>query len=846
MKKLSLFAFALLTGFFLINSLPQFIASSAKNESKSNPQKSDETPAALDRAAKDRELAATIRRLTSQSTEGLTEKRTADGGISINLEDRFQNVTLSRVEADGESHAACVTSLAEANEFFGRNLETGEIIFSDLFRKEKTTAGAERNGISAQELEFYKNLIEDAAVRRAANPNAATIAIVNGDDAGEGFNDPAAATPEGGNTGTTLGQQRLNLFNAAAAIWGAYLDTSVPININAQFNPLACSANSITLGSAGTATLHSNFSNAEFSNTWYHVALASKRAGTDLNNATAEINARFNSTLNNNSDCFGGRRFYYGFDNATPPGTTNLLVVVLHEMGHGLGFANFGDGSTGVLLQGFPGVYTRNMFDRTVNKYWHEMTDAERQTSALNPDNVLWDGVNVKSASAFLTAGRDAATGRVQLFTPATFSGGSSISHWSTVASPNLLMEPNISSGLPLTLDLTRQQMRDIGWYRDTNADLVPDTITGVQPSNGTLVSGSSVNITWINTGGFNRNVTIELSFDGGATYPRTIASNVANTGSYDFIVPSTPTTQGKVRVREDGFINPSGTSISTFSISTTVVAPTRTRFDFDGDGKADVAVFRPDGGIWYLLQSQSGFTGLQFGAAADRIVPADYDGDGKTDVAVYRAGTWYLNRSQAGFTGIQFGAASDVPVPADFDGDGKSELAVYRPSNGTWYIYNLSTNQTSGVNFGASEDKPLPADFDGDGRADVAVFRPSSGTWYLQRSQLGFTAVQFGDANDKLAPADYDGDGKTDVAVFRPSNGTWYLQRSSLGFIGIQFGAGTDAAAPADYDGDGRADVAVFRPSNGTWYISRSQAGLSGVAFGIVSDRPVPNAFVP
>ena len=265
---------------------------------------------------------------------------------------------------------------------------------------------------------------------------------------------------------------------------------------------------------------------------------------------------------------------------------------------------------------------------------------------------------------------------------------------------------------------------------------------------------------------------------------------------------------------------------------------------DFDGDGRADISVFRPSDRTWYLNQSTNGLSATQFGLSTDKITPADYDGDGKTDVAVYRNGTWYLQRSQLGFTGITFGAGNDIPQPADYDGDGKSEIAVYRPSTGTWYIYNLMTNQTSGAAFGTSEDKPVAADYDGDGKADIAVFRSSSGTWYLQRSSLGFTGIAFGQAEDKPVPADYDGDGKDDVAVFRPSNGTWYLQRSQLGFTGIGFGLETDLPVPADYDGDGKSDVAVFR--NGTWYLQRSQAGFTGVAFGAATDKPVPNAYVP
>ncbi len=264
------------------------------------------------------------------------------------------------------------------------------------------------------------------------------------------------------------------------------------------------------------------------------------------------------------------------------------------------------------------------------------------------------------------------------------------------------------------------------------------------------------------------------------------------------------------------------------------------TSFDFDADGKADISVFRPENGSWYIQRSAAGFSGIAFGFGTDKLVPADYDGDGKTDLAVVRSGVWYIQRSALGFTGLQFGNADDIPVPADYDGDGKADIAVFRPSNGTWYLLQ-STAGFVGIQFGQAGDKPVAADYDGDGKADVAVNR--NGTWYINRSQLGFYGVQFGDSNDKLVPADYDGDGKTDVAVFRPSNGTWYLLQSTAGFTGIAFGLGTDLPTAADYDGDGKADIAVFR--NGTWYLNRSAQGFTGIAFGASTDQPLPNVAV-
>ncbi len=280
------------------------------------------------------------------------------------------------------------------------------------------------------------------------------------------------------------------------------------------------------------------------------------------------------------------------------------------------------------------------------------------------------------------------------------------------------------------------------------------------------------------------------------------------------------------------------------------ITSVNRAPFDFDGDGKSDVAVFRPSNGIWYLNQSANGFRGVQFGAATDRIVPADYDGDNRTDIAVFRPsnGTFYQLRSfDNTFSGLQFGASGDVPVPNDYDGDGRADIAVFRPSNGTFYQLRSITNQSFAQAFGQNGDRPLIGDFDGDGIGDLAVFR--AGNWFLfESASEAFRAVSFGFSTDKAVPADYDNDGVTDIAVYRPSNGTWYLQNSGSNnaVSGIQFGTAEDLPVAADYDGDGKSDVAVFRPSSGIWYLNRSAAGFTGVQFGQSGDQPVPNAYVP
>ena len=237
---------------------------------------------------------------------------------------------------------------------------------------------------------------------------------------------------------------------------------------------------------------------------------------------------------------------------------------------------------------------------------------------------------------------------------------------------------------------------------------------------------------------------------------------------------------------------------------------------DFDGDGADDIACWDPTKGE---LSIRGGGT-LTLGKRGDIPCPGDYDGDGKAEFATFRpfTGKWYFEDKT-----VSHGTFGDIPVPGDYDGDGSDEIGVYRPSDGTWRIEGQNL-----VYFGTSVEVPVPADYDGDGITDLALFNPHIGLWRIR----GGEEVVFGQFGDSPVPADYDGDGKADIAVYRVESSKWLVR----GGTKKKFGKRYDIPVPGDYDGDGKAEFATFRPKTGRWYIY----GKPAVAHGRVGHVPL------
>jgi hypothetical protein len=662
-------------------------------------------------------------------------------------------------------------------------------------------------------------------------------------------------------------------FQAAINIWAAAITSPAPIRITANWTPLG----SGVLGSAGSSA--GCTVTGGVASTFYAAALADKINGSAFCAAAAgapnEINANFNSSFSS---------WDFGTSGVGVPGQYNFMTVVLHEVGHGLGF--FGrftsSGGVGTLSSSLPYIYDRFT---TVGPGGPLLLTIPRPSTTLGSqlvsNNTYWNGANAPNAKVethdMSTFGYTTDNGWLQ---------GSSYSHVDDVqysGTPNGLMTFQLAANEVYTDPgpVMRGMFKDEGWtvssgalhhtFGDFNGDGNAD-LSVFRPNTGQWFINGIGAVPW----GIPGDVPVPGDYNGdgntdvvvyrpssGIWYFNNGTPAVQWGRAGDIPVPGAyavaNTTQVAVYRTTDNGVGTwyiPGLPAIIWGVRGDIPVPA----DFDGDGRSDIAVYRPSTGVWYMLSSSSGFaasTSRQFGLPGDVPVAADYDGDGKADNAVWRpsSGLWFVFLSASSTVGnSQLGGPGDIPVPLDTNGNGSAEPVIFRPGTGQWFIY--TGGAPAVVPFGLTGDVPtaerprLPtapnSDFDGDGRSDISVFRPSTGQWFVKFSSTNygtFVSPQFGLNGDIRVPGDYDGDHRTDLAVYRPSNGTWYAFSSSNGAVFVmQFGLSTDTPVPADFDGDGKTDLAVYRPSTGQWFIKTSSSGYLGnsvTQWGLNGDKP-------
>jgi hypothetical protein len=417
------------------------------------------------------------------------------------------------------------------------------------------------------------------------------------------------------------------------------------------------------------------------------------------------------------------------------------------------------------------------------------------------------------------------------------------------------------ASGVVYIMDQSSFRVRKVTSTAPVTPPATPTGLTVVR-------SGlNSAQISWNAVSGAT-NYLLKLSLTAGG--PKSMVTNTTTT-----LVGVPGLTQGQSYYFVVSANNSGGQSADSAEVFFIIPRPLTKPNDIDGDHKADVVIWRPTDGTYYWLTSSSGYSysaqgNKPWGNAGQGDVPftGDIDGDGAADLIVWRAatGTWFWLTSSSGYNYAQQGSKAwgnkslgDVPMLGDMDGDGKVDLVVWRASTGTFFWVTSSSGYTGQGQARLGDqslgDKPFLADFDGDGKSDLAVWRANTGDWWWLTSSSGYVTqrqVHLGSqsAGDVPLLGDIDGDGKSDLIVWRAPTGTWFWLNSYSGYstlVNATWGKQSlgDVPLVSDFDGDGRADIAVWRASNGTWFWLTSGSGFAGgfsVQWGSQSqgDKPI------
>lgn len=382
-------------------------------------------------------------------------------------------------------------------------------------------------------------------------------------------------------------------FQAAVDIWQSQVGSSVPIAIDANWVDFG---NPQLLGEAGASCAFHDFSGAIRPSTWFVAALAERLfpsfAGDCL--SPHEIGASFNSTAN----------WYLGTDGVPTSGTVDFESVVLHELGHGLGFIGTANVSSGLGMvgdQGLPYIYDANVVDRAglsilnTGVYPNGSTTMASllQGTGVPGPGLFWGGANGIAANG---------GARPVLYAPGSFQNGSSYSHLDEATYPagdlNSLMTPRlgfaevIHTPGPIMLGA----LADMGWGNQTGSacSFGLDQYTASMPA-----SGGSVSVELVTAGGCAWTASTTASFvstpapASGTTSARIQMSVAANSDSSGRVATVTIGTETLTIAQQ-------GTSACRYSLSPTGVMASL------GGQSGTVALTSTQGCAWTASSSDS------------------------------------------------------------------------------------------------------------------------------------------------------------------------------------------------------------------------------------------------
>ncbi len=356
--------------------------------------------------------------------------------------------------------------------------------------------------------------------------------------------------------------------------------------------------------------------------------------------------------------------------------------------------------------------------------------------------------------------------------------------------------------------------------------------------------------------------------------------------------------------------------------------------FDFNGDKRDDLFAYRPGTGAAFVMRSEgngsftavhavgdnggaapNGIGGFDFLSGDDRAFPFDFNGDKKDDLFIYRPGRGaaYVIKSEGngsfttsyavgdngsaapnGIAGYDLLSTADNVLPLDYNGDGLDDLLLYRAGRGAAFLArsngdgsftttyavgdngSAAPNGIGGYDLLSTADKVLVFDFNADNRDDLLIYRPGTGTVFVLRSNgdASFTAVYaVGDngaaapngiagydllsGSDKVLTFDFNGDNLDDIVLYRPGRGAIFVARSigdgsfaTVYAVGDDGSAGAngiggydlldvnDAILPFDFNGDKNDDLFIYRIGKGAAFAVKSNGnGSFSTLYGVLGN---------